>query len=65
MPWVWPKKPPRVPIVAQWVKKQHSVHEHVSLIPALAQWVKDLALPQGVIQVTDAAQILDPMMLCP
>ena len=34
-----------VPTVAQQVKIQHSVHEDACSIPALAQWVKDPALP--------------------
>ena len=36
-----------VPLVAQWVKNQHSVGEDQGSIPGLAQWVKDLALPQA------------------
>ena len=35
-------------MVAQWVKNPTSVREDVGLIPGLAQWVKDLALPRGV-----------------
>ena len=36
-----------VPIEAQWVKNPNSVREDVGLIPDLAQWAKDPALPQG------------------
>ena len=34
-----------VPLVAQQVKNPTSIHEVVGLIPGLAQWVRDLALP--------------------
>ena len=37
-----------VPVVAQQVKNQTSIHEVVVSIPGLAQWVKDLALLQAV-----------------
>ena len=33
-----------VPIVAQQIKNLTSIHEDIGLTPALAQWVKDLAL---------------------
>ena len=34
-----------VPAVVQWVKNLTSIHEDASLIPSLAQGVKDHALP--------------------
>ena len=34
-----------VSVVAQWVKTHHSVCEDAGLIPGLARWVKDPALP--------------------
>ena len=34
-----------VPVVAQWLTNRTRKHEVAGLVPALAQWVKDLALP--------------------
>ena len=34
-----------VPVVAPWLTNPTRNHEVAGLIPAVAQWVKDLALP--------------------
>ena len=43
--------------MAQWVKYLASIPKYVGLIPGLAQWVKDLALPQAAAEFADAAWI--------
>ena len=43
--------------MAQQVKNPTTIQEDVGLIPSLAQWVKDLELPQAAVQMVDAAWI--------
>ena len=38
-----------VPVVVQWLMNLTRNHEVVGSIPALAQWVKDLALLRAVV----------------
>ena len=41
--------------MVQWVKNPTSIHEDVSPILGLTQWVKDLVLLQAAVWVTDAS----------
>ena len=43
--------------MARQVKNSTSIHKEVGSIPGLIQWVKDTALLQALVYVTDAAQI--------
>ena len=38
-----------VPVVAQWLTNPTRNHEVAGLVPALAQWVNNLALPPAVV----------------
>ena len=39
------KEERRIPVVVQWLTNPTRNHEVEGLVPGLAQWVKDLALP--------------------
>ena len=43
--------------MAQQVKNPTSSHEELDSIPALAQWVKDPALPQAVVGCRSQMQL--------
>lgn len=43
--------------MAQWILNETSIHKDSSSIPGLTQWLKDLALPQAMMQVVDASWI--------
>ena len=43
--------------MAQWLTNPSRNHEVTGSVPALAQWVNDLALPGAVVSVADAAWI--------
>ena len=46
------------------LRTQHGIPEDAGSTPSLAQWFKDLALPQALVQVTDATRIWHLASLC-
>ena len=47
----------RVLAMAHWVRKPTRIYQAMGLIPGIAQWVKDLALPQAASYLADETQI--------
>ena len=50
------------PVVAQQVTNSTSIYEDVGLIPGPTQWVKDLVLPQAVVQASSCSSNLTPSL---